>query len=1070
MKKKAAQEEVPSGIISRWSNFFIERYKTTILVIVALIFAGVFGAMNNQRQDFPSIPSNFIGVQVVYPGASAADIEREAIIPIEQALTEIDGVSSMRSSAGDNFGNVTLEMSDVEGTEDTVQEVEKVISRTSLPADAETSVDIFDVVGPSGVYTLASETRSKEEILEYAEDIRTELLLASSEIKEIEIIPENEYSVTIEYNAETLSDKGLSGQQFTQAIQSAIGSIPGGFVENGEGEQLSISVNASIQSLEDLGNVEVEDVKLSEVATIVREPKDIETISYAGVTVGDEVISTDGVYLFIYKKDDGDVIRIAEALEEKTVEINDSSMLPSDITLYEVYDNSGYVEDQIKALIDNGWLGLILILLVLMLFINLRTGIVVAAIIPMAFLGTLGILFAIGFSINILTLFGLLLVLGILVDNAIVIAEGVVHGIESGQSKVEAVKDTMKNLGPAVTAATMTTVVVFIPFASIGGLVGAFLKYIPYTIIIMLLMSYFLAITVTPVLSRFILKEETRDDRNNRELKTWEKVTILPAVVWYAQQAIDWLEDAYTTLGQKIYSNFWTRLLVVIIAFGLIVGSISTFATQLGVEQFPSSDGNVIALNFDFPAESSFEIQNDAVRRIMEKAVAADHLQSYFLIGGQVQMVFDDPEDRPEGNDIEAVEKQVEELIAAEAEAVFNDTGVEVEAQALGAGPPAASFDVIVELRGTDGAVLETAANDVVTFLNNQEDVIEVTNAYNESLVSGIEVAFRSDDLREKGISAQQANFAVRGIFAEETIGSIITRTDGISDDVIARYSEESTNEITDVEDVLVGVNTNSFPPEEVRLRDVADVRTVEKPSSISRLDGKRFIAINAMVDEEADPAIVEQAVKEYLSEEKVEELGLRADDIVYGGFTASNDENFANLTLVFLLAILAVYLILVYQFNSFIQPGLIMFTVPMALIGVFPGLLAVGSTINMISGLGIVALVGIVVNDAIVFVDYYNRIKKQNEKWDSVRVIIETGRARFKPILSTSITTIFGILPLTINDPFWQGLGTSLITGLICSTIGTLLVFPILLSWADAILLSLKKKMDKMLARMKRV
>lgn len=1070
-----------TSIISRWSQFFIDKYKTTLLVVLAIVIAGIFGALNNQRQDFPSIPSNYIGVNATYIGASAADIEREVLIPIEQALSEVDGVKRITGRASDNFGSVTLEMNDVDGTEDAAEEVEKLVSRTGLAGDVETTVSIYDAIGPSAVYTLTSETADKNEILQYSDDIKQKLLSASTEVKEIEVVPDNEFQVTITYDADKLNDKGVSGNAYTSAIESALSSLPGGFVEKDSGESLSIAVEAPAQSLDDIEAIEVNEVPLRDIATVVREPKDIESITLAGfldensaaqIAEGEypkdrTVYSRDGVYLFVYKKDDGDVIRIAEALEEATQEINESNVLPENILLAEVYDNSGYVEDQISALIDNGLLGLILILVVLMLFINLRTGIVVAGIIPLAFLGTLGILFAIGFSINILTLFGLLLVLGILVDNAIVIAEGVVHGIEGGKSKDEAVKETMRHLGPAVTAATLTTVVVFIPFASIGGIIGAFLKFIPYTIIIMLLMSFFLALTVTPALAKLILKEETKKQRREKKLKTWQKWTVLPWLIYLAQKGIDRLEDAYADFNKWVHHSTGTKLLVVFVTLAFFIGSVSFFGSKLAVEQFPSDDSNVILVSFDAPAEAGFDVRNEAVERVMGKAVAADYLQSYYYYEGTIQMIFDDPEDRPEGNDITVLHEQVEELIAEEVDAVFADTGIEVSVETAGVGPPESSYDVTVEIRGTNLEDLGNAADDIAGFLENRNDVAEVANAYSDNAVAGMEINFRNDDLRDTGIDATQANFAVRGVFAENTVGSVITRDDGISDDVVVRYSESSTNEQADLEELVVGVDTGNFPPEEVRLKDIADISEVSKLKSIRRMDGKRVVAIQAKGTEDADSAVIEADVKEYI-EDVLGNYNLEIDDVVYGGFAASNDENFANLSLVFMLAIIAVYLILVYQFNSFVQPGLILFTVPMALIGVFPGLNWVGSSINMISGLGIVALVGIVVNDAIVFMDYYNRLRSENPKKSLAEVVVMTGRARFKPILSTSITTIFGILPLTIADPFWRGLGVSLIGGLICSTIGTLIVFPVLISWADTFLQWMMKMMRKLMPKKK--
>lgn len=1056
--------------LQRWSQFFIQRYKTTILVVVAIILAGVFGAMNNQRQDFPSIPSNFINISASYPGASAEDVEREVVIPIEQSIADLDGVKITRSSAGDNFGNITLEMESVEVTEAAEEEAEKLISSTTLPADAEVDVEIIDVVGPTLVYALTSADASKEEMLGYVDTVTNRILQASPDVQRVDAIPENEFEVAITLDSEQLEEENISGQQVIDAIESQISSIPGGTVENSDGQSLSIRVSALADSLEAIRDIEINDVRLDDVADVNRQPVDVERVTLVGyLNEEGSAVSEDGVYLFVYKQDAGDVITIANAVAEASQEINEDGTLPENITLNEIYDNSVYVQEQIQDLLNNGWLGLGLILLVLMLFINLRTGIVVAAIIPLAFLGTLGVLYAIGFSINILTLFGLLLVLGILVDNAIVIAEGVVHGIENGQTKMEAVRSTMRHLGPAVTAATLTTIVVFIPFASIGGIVGAFLRFIPYTIIIMLVISYFLAITITPVLSVYLLKEETREQRRSQKLSRIQKMLILPALVFYGQRMIDWLEDTYANVIDGLYKKVWKKLLLVAAALGLIAASIFGAAAQLPLQQFPSDDGIALAIDFDFPVEAGFETRRDAIASIMDDAIGITYFQSYYLFEGEVVLVLEDPEERDGGEKVDELQTQLEELIEEDRVRLEEEEEVKVTVSALETGPPTDPFAVTAELRGDGLEDLEAAAADLQAFLEDQDGVIETRNALKDAEVTSIRVSMRDEDLEDKGINPTLANLAVRSVFSEQTIGSVIVRNDGISDDVVVSYSEESTDSVDDLRDVVVGVDSTLFSRPEVTLEEVADITEETSLQSIRRLDGKRVATVQAKVDEDTDGAAVEQAVRDYLDEDKLAAYGLSADDVAYGGFNASVNENFDSLALVFMLAIVAVYLILVYQFNSYTQPGLIMLTVPMALIGVFPALLAIGASIDMISGLGIVALVGIVVNDAIVFVDYFNRLNKERGDKSLREVLVNTGRARFKPILSTSITTIFGILPLTIVDPFWRGLGTSLIAGLICSTIGTLIVFPVLLGWADVWFKKLTDWRERMMKRMKR-
>lgn len=1039
------------------------KYKTTLLLIVAIIIAGTWGTLNNQRQDFPAIPSNYIGITATYIGASAEDIEQEVAIPIEQAASNVEGIKNMRTSVADNFANITLEMEDLAGMDERVADIEAEVSAAGLPGDVETNVEIYDVVGPSIVYAVAPTMDadvSAEELIAQAEIAKEHLLSASSDIDHIDLNPKNEFEVRVELNEDALTDNGLNGQQVAQAVRSSLSSIPGGFFTNEDNQTFGISIGASVEDYEALKGLNIGGKRLDEVATVTRQATEADAVSLVGFVEDGTARSEEGVTLFIYKKEKGDIISIAEAIEEEVAAMQKDDVLSENVVLAELYDNSSYVEQQITDLLENGVLGLVLILVVLMFFINLRTGIVVALIIPLAFLTTLAVLYVIGFSINILTLFGLLLVLGILVDNAIVIAEGVTHQLEKGAKRTDAVLSTIQNLGPAVTAATLTTVVVFIPFASIGGIIGAFLKFIPYTIIIMLLASYALAMTVTPLFSRYLMKEETKEARKERGIPGWQKALILPLIVHWVQRGIDALEGMYEGALSNIFQKRWRRWGVVLVAALLLVGSIAQFATKLEVQQFPESDSEATSITFEFPATMTDQEKEDTIDLVMDEAVKTEEFESYYQFQGQVFMVFSEPKERIDGPSIEELNDTVNQHIESVSQELANRE-VSAESKVLGAGPPEDAYDVVVELRGESLDNLKDAAANLQEFLEEQDEVREFTNSVIDDQVTSVAVDLDSARLSDNNVDPLAAAGAVNMVFSEQTVGEL-TNAEGLSDDVVVFYSKESTDSVDDIRDVVVGASATGI----VRLNDVADVEEVTALQNIQRLNEKRVANVSIKVKEGVVAADFEQKVRDHLTEDHLEKFGLDAEDVVYGGFTASQNESFDNLALVFMLAVIAVYLILVNQFNSFVQPGLIMFTIPLALIGVFPGLLAIGSSVNMISGLGIVALVGIVVNDAIVFVDYYNRTRRENPEMPLAKAAVVSGKARFKPILSTSITTIFGVLPLTVTDPFWQGLGTSLMTGLVCSTIGTLLVFPVLLTAADWLLQKISSACMRLMKR----
>ncbi|MFC1640938.1 efflux RND transporter permease subunit [Patescibacteria group bacterium] len=840
---------------------------------------------------------------------------------------------------------------------------------------------------------------------------------------------------------EKLQQSGLTYDLVKGAITSQITSLPGGSVKTSEGKIETINIEAPVSSIDEIKNIPLGPVTLGDISNVTRTPKDQDTILYGGFVRDGKAQWKEAVYLLVFKKDDGDAIRISEAVHGAIDDIEADNMISSKVNIETLYDSSPYIEDQVSSLINNGLLGLALILLVLLFFINLRTAIVVSLIIPMAFLITLFILPVIGYTLNILTLFSMILTLGILVDNAIVIAEGINYELDRGKKKKQAILSAMRRLGPAVTAATVTTIIVFIPFASIGGIMGEFMKFIPYTIIIMLAVSYILAITITPFFSYYILKEETKEKRYAREMPGWQKAILIPKAVQTGQKFVDRLVERYKGLMTRIFAKRWRRIVTVVSTVLLMLISFGVFGSQLKFEQFPSDDAELLSVSFDFPTGTPKEDKEEVFEKVLEEAVTLPHFQNFYNFEGSVWITFTVPKDRDDGMTIFEIDDQFNEQLVAVRDSISEEYTFETSPATYG--PPESGNDVTVEFLSRDFSKLEKAADDLVEYTQSQEGVDEVENGIRDNELKSVAVQFDQDKLAQSGADPLLASSAINAVFAEQEIGSVSVRTDGISDDVVLLFDQKSRDSVDDVKNLPV----TNLQGNVLSLNSIADVKEVSSLFTITRLEGKRVASVGIKLDNSDDAIAFEQKMKDYLTEDKLNEFGLEEEDVSYGGFVVTSAEDYKNLQIVFILAIIFVYLILIYQFNSFGQPLLILLTIPIAMIGVFPGLMAVGSSINMISGLGVIALVGIVVNDAIVLLTTYNRYRKEYPEETKYEILTRTGANRFKPILSTSITTIFGIMPLTIRDPFWAGLGMSIIAGLIFSTIGTLVVLPVIYS-----------------------
>lgn len=1030
--------------LMRWSRFFITRYRISILIIIAVIIGGLWGVVNNQKQDFPPIPLNVVFVSATYPGASPADVEQELIIPIEQSASSVDGVDYTQSWSRNSYGWVEIFLKDTNDTEKLTTKISDELNKLHLPQNSTIETVDIEAMGPSVAFGLVGNNgQDSEELLKYADKVKARLQTATNEIKEIEISPSNEFQVQIILDSEELTKRGLSYDAVKGMIQSQLVSLPGGSVKTEEGQIESITVKAPVQNINDLRNISLGTVNLSDIAAVERKSTDSDTIHFVGYVKEGIPYAKESVYLMAYKTENGDVIRISDALHAEVENIKKDGILPDDVDIVTGYDIAPFVSDQIGSLLNNAYIGLIVILIVLLFFINLRTAITVAIAIPLVFLIGLFTLHALDYSLNILTLFAMILTLGILVDNSIVIAEGMVHELEKGATKKAAALASVKKLGPAVLAATLTTLVAFIPFASIQGIMGDFLKYIPYTIMIIVAASFFVSISITPLVGRWLLKEETAEQRKEKKIRNWQKILILPAVVFYGQRTIDWLNSKYRGLMSKIYRKWQLKLTVILATAAMLGISFGYFAPMLKFEQMPSKDGDTMQVNVAFPAGTPFGYKKEVFQKVENELVQLPYFKTFYSFDNMIMALFEQPVDRSDGMTIwEIVDEYQRKLAAVRANI---KEGVVITPQAVSYGPPLDQFEIVVNFLGTDKTTLINAANDLEEFLKDKDGIEEIKNGPRESLVPTIDVNLSQKKLSDLGVNSMAAGGTINAIFNQQEIGSIVVRDDGVSDDVMLEFSEKSTDSIDDLRNLIIPSATRGI----AKLSDVAEVDKVENPEGTARKENKRVATVSVDLKDGVDSKALDAEIKSYLTEDKLKELGLPKDGVTYGGEYAAFESDYSNLQIVFILAMLAVYLILVYQFYSYFQPALIMCAIPLALIGVFPGLLLVGSTLNMISGLGVIALVGIVVNDAIVFISTYNRYRTERPEDTFDERLVRTGYTRFKPIFSTSITTIGGILPLTLMDPFWTGLGTSIIAGLVFSTIGTLIAIPVLYSSA---------------------
>lgn len=1036
--------EQQKSFFAKWSEFFITRYRITLVIIIAIILGGVFGAFTLVRESFPKIDIPLALVTTTFPGATSTDVEKKVSQPIEEAARSVSDVDNITSYSSDSVSVVLVEFESDVDLDRKIEELDAAISKAELPGEVKkpevTEVEAFINL----VVTVAGE-HDFAQLQEAAEVVKDEINREVSGIEKIDIVGGTDKQIKVSLDLVKLSQVGLTVSQLRELLSAKNVIIPGGSLEKG-GKEFTISVLGDVDSVKEVKDLSVgvkpdgRPVRLKDIASVEISPEEPESLYRTGYRKSGALISKNSVYLFITKRSEADITKISKQVERALEKLKDDDRLPSNTDLIITYDDSTMVNRQISDLVTSGWQGLIIIFIVLFIFVSFRSSIVISTVIPLVMLSVFMIFRMLDLSLNVITLFSIILTLGILVDNAIVIVEAVQYNLNRGYKAKEAALVAISEVGAPVFSATVTTIIVFIPMIYIGGLIGKFIAYIPYTVITAIASSFLIAVTVTPLLGTWIIR--ARSGYEGDKIKEYSEVKHWRLIDWYGQ------------MMEKILKSLPRMGLVILLAAVLFAFSMWIPLTgKLKMEQFPTEDSEFFYVNISFDRGAPFSSKNKIVRDIEEEIKMLPHLISYSVtpLGSDISIFVSITDPRHRKLTSFDITDQLEEGIG-------DVEGAEVRIVGVTAGPPAADYPIIVQVNEDDLGKTKVAAKDLADYLESVDGVKRVRDGVSGEEVPQIRISLDRKKMDRYGLLPAAVGAQIRDVYQPQE--STKVRLSGSDKSIPLQVSVEEKSR--DTVDELKNLAIIS-PLGPVALKDIASVKEVEELATINRFDQRRFIQVSALTEEDANNREIEEKIREYMDKDKLEELGLKEDALSFRGQYALDIEALDKIYLLLILALILVFLVLVAQFNSFSQPLIIMAAIPLAIIGVFPGLWLTHSVLSFLANLGVVALIGIVVNDAIVLVSYSNLLRKKG--LTRREALVEAGKIRFRPIFSTSLTTIGGILPLTIILTYWRPIGTAIISGLLFATVGTLVVVPCIFAFMsglwDKILVKLGKEPD---------
>lgn len=1024
----------------------VARRSVTILIALAVFGGGVASWGSLKQELLPNIDFPIVTIIAPYPGAGTADVAEQVAAPIEAAVASVAGVESLRSVSTTGLGFVSAQFAYGSDVKEIVRQIEAAIDGSRLPAGVTPVVRNFNI--NSAAVVIATLTPKGDTTLtELATLAQSELmpsLRGISGISAADLSGGSETQAYIQLDAAKLAATGVSMSQVQGLIQANNLTYPGGQLPMGS-TLVPVSATGRFTSVADLENLIV-----GGGVTPLGQPypvflKDVATVTLAEVrTTGwSETNGTPGLTISVSKSADANTVTTAQesiAAIEKFAEAHSAQVKESVVT-----DASIFILESIDSLLQEGGLGAAFAVVVIFVFLlNLRSTIVAAVSIPLSVLSAIILMSTTGITINIMTLGGLAVAVGRVVDDSIVVLENIYRHRSQGEPIGEAVLNGTREVASAITSSTITTIAVFLPLGVVGGLISQFFLPFALTVTYALLASLIVALTVIPVLAYFLVKVKG------------SKATIPYAVDTDREEISIWGRLYLPVLGLALRRRA-TKLVTLLIAFSLFLGATS-LAGSIPTQFLNSGSEKVLTVTVNPPlgtstervltrSRAAYEIlaKDQTVELVTTSIPSADSTGTQTLVAATTGRA-------PNAARMTVVLSADTDL--AEAKTRLADSLAEVGTQGWTVtieeiGFAAGSNAISIIVTGERAADVEAASDLLVATLAANGDL---TNVKSDLVKAGrqIEITVNPSAAAMAGLSAAQVASEVRNLLVGSQLGQITI--DGSKVDLSMKIDSSSISDIAQLGAYLVG-GANKVP-----LSSIATIEELSVPSSITRIDQ----ALAANVSGEiavADTGAVNTAVKTAVTD--LQDAGkLSKVDVRLAGVTEQQNESFSGLFTAMAVAILLVYLTMVLVFNSLVDPLVIMFSLPLAVIGAFPALLITNRPIGISALIGFLMLIGIVVTNAIVLLDRVEQLR--HEGVPTKDALLRAGATRVRPILMTAVATILALLPLAAGPSegsiIAAELGTVVIGGLLSSTLLTLLVVPVVYSLIDGLKESLSR------------
>ncbi len=977
-------------------------HKLLILLLSVLLLAfGIYSYIKIPKQEMPDIEAQYGFVQITAPGLNPDELQTNVAKPIHEVINEYSNVKSYSTTLMDNVCLILIEMNlDDKTSGETLEEIKTKVLYLDLGSSVTDMSFITDLKSAQAIYAVHSETLSEYELKNIAEDLAEE---ATSVTNVIKTTVDSAYSqqVLIEIDYEELNQLPLTIADIYNIVIANAAEIPLGITEY-NGESSSIIINSNYDSLQS-----IKDIVLYSNEYITYTLSDIAEVSLKDTQNKEsyEFNSQPAAFVEVFFQDDIDFTVIGDELQQRVDDFSES--LDENVTITAMTFSPQYVKNQVNQVIINLIQCIVIVMLVVLIGLGIRNALAIAITIPVIIMTTITILYMLGQELELISIAGLIVSIGILVDNSIVISEAAQHYIDRGFGKDASCHKAVKDNAIPVLSSTLTTVAAFVPLLALPGVAGDVAYSLPLTVLTTIILSYIIAMTLTPTLAKIFFKKRkagtpkhiSKNVKLEKAFKVIFKLSVIPVVI------------AFAILGLLSY---------------LVVDNLT-------IDILPKTEASIVYVDFTY-TQSSNEESYDYAKQIEEIVADQPDVINYaFAQGGDLPKFYitlGSVSSLPQNGrffieyDCETQDlKDYMEMLETDLKPLLEEG--EITVNRLELSQPTDPVQIILTSHDYE-SLLETA--DAI-----YEEVIQLESFKDGQLVApenktDLVISLNKDKINENQLTVmevqQQISSSVNGLSYP-----LYQQDDMILDVYVA------TN-IEDYYDVL-NLNIKTSTGTSIRLGDMSSIEKVEQLEYISLYNGTPSVTIDAIMANGYSTYELENDIIKIIDEHNDVEI-----NVIKKGDNEITNEILGSILISFIIALIVIYLIMYFQFKSFIQPLIILMSIPLSFIGSLAALLIMNENITLTGLLGLVSLIGIVVNNGILLVEYINRsIKEGNSVEDSC--ILSVSR-RLRPILLASLTTILGIIPLALfGGDFFRPLAVTFMGGMFTSTLLVLFIIP---------------------------